>query len=135
MGGLLPQDIELTKEVTVVKLGVLGANLPSAVVGLKDDYRLHDTRLIAPRRRTENGVVGRHQTPTKSTETQAAGNGLELLLLLLVGSLGEEDVSNSVFALFGKLGAERVGALADKELVGDASHYTGSITITGVGAG
>ena len=102
---------------------------------LENDEGLLDLGLVGSTGRAQDRVIGGDVTPTDDPETEFLGKRFEGRLLGLESSLGEENVSNGVVALSGKGGGESVGTLSDEEIVGDARHDTGTVTITGVCTG
>ncbi|GFZ47935.1 hypothetical protein JCM24511_05682 [Saitozyma sp. JCM 24511] len=134
VGGLLAEDIELTEEELFVKAALLTL-LPGTIVRVEDDERLDDLGLLGLGGRAEDRVVGRDVTPAEDSEAEHAGNLLERGLLRGKVLGREEHVSDGVMTLGGEGGRERVGALANEKVVGDASHHTCTITIAGIGTG
>ena len=137
MRGVLAEDIELALEVLGIKR-TTPAGITLTIVRTQDYKRLEDGRLLACSRGAQNGAIGGNLSPAEDAEAEVARElGKHRLLLLQADGVVrlEEKVTGRVLARGGQLAANFALSLALEELVWDARHDTGTVTVARVRAG
>lgn len=133
MRRVLAQHVQLPLEPLLVKPSLL-ALLPLTIVLPQDDERLEDLGLLALGARSEDAAVRRDLSPAQNSQTQPVRQlGERLDVLESVGLDGrEEEVADGVVAWSGELVREDVADFASEELVGNARHDSGSVSVSSV---
>ena len=135
MTGVLSQNVKLPSEVRMVKFApfLRVVRVPSVVV-CKHDEGLQDLGLPAAARRTKDGSVRGHRSPTEDTKSELLCNVFERALLVGERCSREKDISDGVFSESGQSRKERVRGLAEEEFVRNAIHSSCPITVSSIGS-